>query len=237
MNKPFAIAMTLLAASAAANAQVIAQWNFNSLVPDNSTATGSLLPSVGSGSAALVGTTGSFASGSANGGSSDPAPATDNSGWGTTGYAAQGTGDRTRGVQFNVSTVGSSLIAVSWDQRLSNTAARSAQFQYSLNGTTFTDFGTVFSGSPGDTWFNNRSVDLSSVPGVGNNANFAFRIVAAFEPSTSTYLAATPASTYATTGTWRFDMATVTAVPEPGTYAMMLAGLAMIGFMAARRRG
>lgn len=231
MHKPVAIALTLLAASAAANAQVIAQWNFNSVVPDTSTATGSLLPSVGSGTAALVGTTGSFASGV---GSTDVATA-DNSGWGTTGYAAQGTGDRTRGVQFNVSTVGFNLIAVSWDQRLSNTAARSAQFQYSLNGSTFTDFGAVFSGSPGDAWYNNRSVDLSSVPGVGNNANFAFRIVAAFEPATSTYLAATPASTYAATGTWRFDMATVTAVPEPGTYAMMFAGLAMFGFMALRK--
>ena len=231
MNRPLAIAFTLLVASAAAQSQTLTKWNFNSVPPDASTATGSLLPSVGSGTATLVGTTGSFASGV---GSTDPA-ATDNTGRGTTGYAAQGTGDRTRGVQFNVSTVGFNLIAVSWDQRLSNTAARSAQFQYSLNGTNFTDFGAVFSGSPGDAWYNNRSVDLSSVTGVGNNANFAFRVVAAFEPSTSAYAPATTSSTYATTGTWRFDQVSVTAVPEPGTYAMMLAGLAMIGFMALRR--
>ena len=231
MNKPFAIAFTLLVASAAAQSQTLTQWNFNSVPPDASTSTGSLLPSVGNGSATLVGTTGSFASGF---GSTDPAAA-DNTAWGTTGYAAQGTGDRTRGVQFNVSTVGVNLIAVSWDQRLSNTAARSAQFQYSLNGTNFTDFGAVFSGTPGDTWYNNRSVDLSSVAGVGNNANFAFRVVAAFEPSTNAYAPATTASTYGTAGTWRFDQVTVTAVPEPGTYAMLLAGLAMIGFMAARR--
>ena len=231
MNRPLAIAFTLLVASAAAQSQTLTKWNFNSVPPDASTATGSLLPSVGSGTATLVGTTGSFASGV---GSTDPA-AIDSSGWGTSGYATQGTGDRTRGVQFNVSTVGFNLIAVSWDQRLSNTAARSAQFQYSLNGTNFTDFGAVFSGSPGDAWYNNRSVDLSSVTGVGNNANFAFRVVAAFEPSTSAYAPATTSSTYATTGTWRFDQVSVTAVPEPGTYAIMLAGLAMIGFMALRR--
>ena len=231
MHRPFAIAFTLLVASTAAQSQTLTQWNFNSVPPDASTATGSLLPSVGSGTATLVGTTGTFSSGV---GSTDPA-AIDNSGWGTTGYATQGTGDRTRGVQFNVSTVGFNLIAVSWDQRLSNTAARSAQFQYSLNGTNFNDFGAVFSGSPGDVWYNNRSVDLSSVTGVGNNANFAFRVVAAFEPLTSAYAAATTTSTYSTAGTWRFDQVSVTAVPEPGTYAMMLAGLAMIGFMAARR--
>ena len=231
MNRPLVIAVTLLATSAAVQSQTLTQWNFNSVPPDAFTTTGSVLPSVGSGTATLVGTTSTFASGA---GSTDPAAA-DNTGWNTTGYAAQGTGDRTRGVQFNVSTVGSNFIAVSWDQRLSNTAARSAQFQYSLNGTAFTDFGVVFSGSPGDTWFNNRSLDLSSVAGVGNNANFAFRILAAFESATSAYTAATTGSTYATTGTWRFDQVTVTAVPEPGTYAMLSAGLAMIGFMASRR--
>ena len=61
MNKPLAIAFTLLVASAAAQSQTLAQWNFNSVPPDASTATGSLLTSVGSGTATLVGTTGSFA--------------------------------------------------------------------------------------------------------------------------------------------------------------------------------
>jgi hypothetical protein len=33
-----------------------------------------------------------------------------------------------------------------------------------------------------------------------------------------------------------FIVTNVTAVPEPGTYAMLLAGLAMVGFMARRRK-
>ncbi|MBA3596444.1 MAG: PEP-CTERM sorting domain-containing protein [Methylibium sp.] len=33
-----------------------------------------------------------------------------------------------------------------------------------------------------------------------------------------------------------YDTGTITAVPEPGTYALMLAGLAVVGFMSRRNR-
>ena len=33
-----------------------------------------------------------------------------------------------------------------------------------------------------------------------------------------------------------FEASNVTAIPEPGTYAMLLAGLGVIGFVANRRR-
>jgi hypothetical protein len=35
----------------------------------------------------------------------------------------------------------------------------------------------------------------------------------------------------------QFDVKTVTTVPEPETYALMLAGLGALGFMARRRKG
>ena len=43
-----------------------------------------------------------------------------------------------------------------------------------------------------------------------------------------------------TGGTWRFDLVTVNgtaiaAVPEPGTWGLMFAGLAAVGFIARRR--
>lgn len=237
--KHLALAISLAAAFAAGNAQavVVTQWNFNSATPDGNTGTGTILPAIGTGTASLVGgVTATFASGDASGGSSDSATG-DDSGWNTTSYTPQGTGNKTRGAQFSVSTVGFQNVVVSYDLRHSNTSSRYEQFQYSTDGLNFVDF-MSFDGNAGDTWFNGRSVDLSGVAGVNNNANFAFRVVSAFAPSTTAYAASNPTSTYGTSGTWRFDMVTVSAapVPEAETYAMMLAGLGLVGFMAARRR-
>lgn len=227
---------------AAGNVQAadITQWNFNSVPADASTTTGSLIASVGVGSLSTLGTvTQTFASGASNGGSSDPVTV-DDTGLSTLTYAAQGTNNKLNGVQFNVSTLGFENIAVSYDLRHSNTSSRYEQFQYSLDGSTFVDF-ALFDGNAGDTWFNGRTVDLSAISGADNNANFAFRVVSVFAPSTAAYAASTTGSNYATSGTWRFDMVTVSgdtiaAVPEPETYAMLLAGLGLMGFVARRRQ-
>lgn len=228
-------AFALVMAAGAAHADTVTQWNFNSMPADTSTSTGSLAPSIGAGT--LMGLNGvslAFGSGAANGGSSDPVT-TDDTGLQTTGYAAQGTGNKLSGVQFNVSTQGYDSVVVSYDLRHSNTSSRYELFQYSLDGMTFVDIAT-FDGNAGDTWFNGRTVDLSSIAGAGNNSDFAFRVVATYAPGMTSYAASS--SSYAGTGTWRFDMVTVSAapVPEAETYAMMLAGLGLVGFMAARRR-
>jgi len=235
--------LTILAAMsvvASSQAVIFTQWNFNSVPADALTSTGSILPSTGAGTASLVGTTATFASGGTiiTPGSTDPA-LTDNTAWNTSGYQAATVGSGTRGVQFLVSTAGQQNIIIKWDQRHSNTSSKFSQFQYTVDGTNFITTGLtgggVFTASAGDTWFNNRTVDLSTISGVNNNVNFGFRVVAIFAPSTSAYTASTVTSTYGTTGTNRFDMVTVDSepVPEPATMIALLAGATA---MLARRK-
>jgi len=232
--------MLVLLATSNANAEDITQWNFNSVPADASTTTGSLTPNIGLGSlTTLGGVTQTFASGSSNGGSSDPVTI-DDTGLSTLTYAAQGTNNKMSGVQFNVSTLGFENITVSYDLRHSNTSSRYEQFQYSVDGTNFFDV-ALFDGNAGDTWFNQRTIDLSAIAEVDNNSSFAFRVVSAFAPNTSRYAASNSTSSYATSGTWRFDMVTVSGsaiapVPEPESYAMLLAGLGIMGFSARRKQ-
>jgi hypothetical protein len=194
------------------NAQaIITQWNFNSVPPDASNSTGSVNSSVGAGSIANIGgTCATFASGSANGGSSDPATI-DNTGWGLTGWPAQGTGNKTAGIMFSASTVGHENITVSFDLRHSNTGPRHIQFQYTANisaaNPAWIDF-ALDTATGADTWFT-RSYNLSAISALNNNPNAGFRVVAAFDPSGNGYVASTSTSDYATTGTWRFDMITI----------------------------
>jgi hypothetical protein len=73
-----------------------------------------------------------------------------------------------------------------------------------------------------------RSVEIELTPAPG-----AYFVNQFGNPSTVDSLSAAPI-------TFTFDIATnqlvLAPVPEPGTYAMLLAGLAAVGFMARRRK-
>ena len=196
------------------NPVIFAQWNFNSVTPDGDTTTGSTAPSLGNGTASMAGGVTANGSGFATGNTVlDPAGSTDNSAWNTTGYPASGN-NKTAGVQFAVSTVGIQNIVVSWSQQSSKTGGKYFRLQISTDsGASFVDFPTA-AVLPLATNFYAFTNDLSAMPGVSNNSNFVFRIVAEFQ-STATgsnsaaYVAANAGSTYASSGTTRFDMVTV----------------------------
>ncbi|HWH69516.1 MAG TPA: hypothetical protein VNT26_09040, partial [Candidatus Sulfotelmatobacter sp.] len=216
--KPIALVGSLLASAlTGAQAAIVAQWPFNSPVPDDDTSTGTTAPVVGTGLAWLVGDiSGSFVSGDPK---SDPAGSTDNSGWNTTTYPAAATGNKSAGVRFDVSTEGYEKIWVSWAQRHSSTASRYTRVQYTLDGYTFMDADVI--AVYADSVFTNKIVSFSDIPGAANNPFFGFRMVSEFENSatgsgTNAYVATKAGSAYRSSGTIRFDMVTVSGTLLPG---------------------
>jgi hypothetical protein len=219
--KKLTLLLTLLSPIIVNAQSLIAFWDFNTLAPGDAVAsTGELTPNPGLGIASMVGgTTYTFATGY-----SLDANTADNSGLNTTNYPAQGTFPKSAGAQFNVNTVGFNGVNLEFWQRLSNTSANTWVLQYTLDKTNPTPIwvnSTTFTFTPqatgtGDTWYF-RSVNLSSVTALNNNANAAFRIVSDFDPISGQYLAARSTSTYAlsgmSTGTSRFDLFRIFETP------------------------
>ena len=206
-----AAALSVVSVTVGTNLTILAQWNFNSPTADGSTSTGSTTPSIGSGTASLIGgVTAVFVGGDA---AFDPA-STDNSGWNTSTYPAQGTGNKTRGPQFAVSTLGVQNVTIVWSSQSSGTGSKYGRLQYSTNGTDFVDAATAFTNAASS--FTVKTNSLANFIGVNNNASFAFRFVSEFESTaigtaSANYAPADSTKTYGTAGTMRYDMVTVLA--------------------------
>lgn len=237
-----AIALVLMLCAAAPRAAVIAAWNFNGPL------TGTLLPSSGAGRLSPIGVgTSIFASGEVGSGSSDPVVGNPpDYAWQVSGFPQQGSGSSTAGIQGLVDTTGFGSIAVSFDFRPAAGSSRFQQFQYSLDGRTFFDWGAPMARIAVDPWILDRRFDLSTIDGVAGNPLFGFRLVSVFAPGTTAYQPVLAASTYATTGSWRFDMLTITGerlpvadavvVPLPQAGAALAGGLLLLAGTALRPR-
>ena len=138
--------------------------------------------------------------------------------------------------QFSFSTTGYIDLTLSFDQTGSGTGPRDFTLAYSTNGSTFTNFAsyalqaitwTAGTNNPAST----ITMDLSAISTLDNSATVFIRLV---DAST----VAIGGGAVGTGGTDRVDNFTVnlSPVPEAGTLALMLAGLAAVGFVAQRRR-
>jgi hypothetical protein len=133
-----------------------------------------------------------------------------------------------RNLTFNVSTAGFSNIIVSFATQGTSTGFNSNQFQYSLDGINFIDFGSPYVPA---TAFGSLPLvfSLVSIAGLNNNPNAAFRVV--FNGATSS------------TGNNRIDnivvegtSASTSSIPEPTTAVLLLSGLSGLYKMRRRRR-
>src|SRR5688572_13488603 len=201
--------MTLLACGL--DAATITHWNFNSNPPDANLGTGTTVPASGNGTLSrLNGPAPTYASGISGGPASG-----DDTGLNTSSYPAQGTGNKSSGLQLGASTRGYTNIVVTFEQRVSNTGSRYFRFQYSADGNNFVD-GPVIDLAPGNA-FVPQTINLGSIPELGDNANFSCRIVAEFQNTatgsgTEGYVTATT-SAYSVNGAVRFDSVTISGDP------------------------
>jgi MYXO-CTERM domain-containing protein len=229
-----------------AHGVAITQWNFNGTTGMNNAPA----PSVGAGSATPVGMTGGANNAdivAAGGSVPSSDPGLPNNSWRVRGSTSNGWSGATQllsGAQFNVSTAGTSDIVVGFDLHATDGSPRHGQFQYTVDGTNFTSFGALLDFNATFDGWAPFSFDLSAVPGVSNNPQFGFKLVSAFSPveftnangvqpaNTAFQRASATAQVYnGTAGNWRFDMVTVSSVPEPSSLA-----LGALGIAALRRR-
>ncbi len=208
-----------------ATATTVADWTFETSAH---TTAGPVSPEVGAGSA----------SGSHAGAAVYSSPAGNGSAhsYSSTAWAL---GDY---YQFQVNTAGLKDVVVTWDQTSSNTGPRDFQLEYSTNGSSFTNFGSVFSvlanSSPNPPWNGTTSSslytlsqDLSSITALNDSSTVYFRIAMATTTSAN-------GGTVASGGTDRVDNVIVSANPVPEPSSLILAGLgaAVAACTAIRRR-
>lgn len=208
-------------------ADTVAQWTFETTagsITGSGTSLSGIAAETGSGTASEVHASSATYSSPAGNGSAHSFSANT---WAVGDYA-----------QFQLSTVGFHGLTLSYDQVSSGTGPRDFTLSYSLNGTGFTQIGSMYqvlaNASPNPTW---NSVTASSI------YTYTYDLGSLVDDSSSVYFRITDAdttaangTTVASSGTDRIDNFTVvtTPVPEPAFGAFAL--LAGVGALLRRGR-
>jgi len=212
----FMAALLLALGVRSASADELAVWNFNDsdLVVDHGS--GTLVTN-------FVAANVLFAAGTTNN-----ARLGDTAGQALSLQGGTGNTNNGRNITLNVSTLGFTNIIVSFAMQGTSTGFNLNQFQYSLDGINFTDFGAPFVPS---TAFGTIPIvfTLSSIIGLNNNPNAAFRIV--FNGASSS------------TGNNRIDNVVVegtaapeTTIPEPSTALLLISGITGLVIKRKKRK-
>ena len=208
--------LMLLAASQAARADEIAVWNFNDSDLNVDHGSGTLISNFNV--ANIL-----FAAGTTNNArQGDPA------GQALSLQGGTSNANNGRNITFNVSTAGFTNIVFSFATQGTSTGFNSNQFQYSLDGINFVDFGAPY--TPATAFGTVPLVfSLAAVAGLNNNPNAAFRIV--FNGATSS------------TGNNRIDnivvegtSAAIATIPEPASAFLLLSGLGGLYRLKQRKK-
>ncbi len=172
---------------------IVAEWTFETSVPETA---GPHAPETGSGSA--IGFHSNVAAVYSNPVGNGSAESFSSNNWLVNDY-----------YQFQTSTLGLSDIGLIFDHTGSNTGPRDFQFQYSTNGSTFTDFGSPYMltndgwSSGGATTASTQVFDLTSIAALDNQADVYFRLL-----NNSTTAISSP-NPVAPTGSSRVDNVTI----------------------------
>ena len=226
-SRPAVLASSLvIAVASTAEGAIIAQWTFETSPPadlNNSTSIDGIGADTGSGTASgLHASSASDWTTPAGNGSANSLSVNN---WGVGDY-----------FQFQTSSAGQIGIQLEWDQRGSDTGPRDFVLQYSTDGASFTQFGGTYTvqnvawNSSTPTGSTHYTQDLSSVTDLDDATAIYFRLV---NSSTVSIAGATVAGT----GTGvidNFSISSLTAVPEPHEYALVV-GFGLAAFAVWRR--